>query len=121
MGRDIDNGDGTVDVHQQDIKEKNEAMTNLGDVHQDKNNVNVTVANLDNLHQAGHRADKEKNEAVTNLGDSHQDGHKGGGKTKKKTEIGRELQVRTTTGGDGRATRERGCKRLQPVQMLGTH
>ena len=83
MGCDIDNGDGTVEVHQQDIK--------------------------------------EKNEAVTNLGDSHQDGHKGGGKTKKKTEIGRELQVRTTTGGDGRATRERGCKRLQPVQMLGTH
>ena len=58
MGCDIDNGDGTVEVHQQDIK--------------------------------------EKNEAVTNLGDSHQDGHKGGGKTKKKTEVGRELQVRTT-------------------------
>ena len=73
-------------------KEKNEAVTNLGDSHQDENNVNVTVANLDNLHQAGHRANKEKNEAVTNLGNSYD---------KEKNEVGRELQVRTTTGARG--------------------
>ena len=81
--------------------------------------MSATVTNHDSLHQAGHRADKEKNEAVTKLGDSHhkekneavtniggshQDGHKGGGKTKKKTKVGRELQVRTTTGGKRRAT-----------------
>ena len=48
-------------------KNKNEAVTNLGDSHQD-----------------GHRAGVETK--AVSLGDSHQDGHRAGGKTKKKTE-----------------------------------
>ena len=70
-------------------KNKNEAVTNLGDSHQD-----------------GHRAGVETK--AVSLGDSHQDGHRAGGKTKKKTEGGRDLQVGTRTGGEGRATEERG-------------
>ena len=82
MEKDAKATDGEAETK---AKEKNEAVTELGD-----------------------SQDKEKIEAVTNLGGSHQDGHKGGGKTKKKTEVGRELQVRTTTGGDRRAREGRG-------------
>ena len=68
-------------------KNKNEAVTNLGDSHQDghRAGVETKAVSLGDSHQDGHRAGN-KTKAVTNIGDSYQDGHRAGGKTKKKTE-----------------------------------
>ena len=78
-------------------KNKNEAVTNLGDSHQDGHRAGVrtkaetdigdskAVTKLGDSHQDGHRAGV-KTKAVTNIGDSHQDGHRAGGKDKEKTE-----------------------------------
>ena len=52
--------------------------------------LNAKGARLDNM-----------NETVTNLGDLHQARYRAGDKTKKKTEGGRDLQAETRTGGEG--------------------